>query len=197
MKIEIIRNRRRQPMKASDFMTRTVITIDEQALIAEALQLMLGKAISGLPVVDCNNQLVGIITEGDLLRRAQLATDRHVARWKSLLLGPRYLALEYVRTHRRSVASVMTRETLCIAEDTPLSMIFRIMEQGHVKRLPVTRDGKVIGIVSRRDVLQPRSAVVGAPHGRIVAAVRTHFGKYGWPGATRESTIGQPSNRDS
>jgi len=184
-------------MKASDFMTRTVITIDEQALIAEALQLMLGKAIGALPVVDCNNQLVGIITEGDLLRRAQLATDRHAARWKSLLLGPRYSALEYVRTHRRTVASVMTRETLCIAEDTPLSMIFRIMEQGHVKRLPVTRDGKVIGIVSLRDVLQPRSAVVGDPHGRIVAAVRTHFGKYGWPGATGESTMGQPSNRDS
>jgi CBS domain-containing protein len=196
MKIAIIR-KRRQPMKASDFMTRTVITIDEQAPIAEALQLMLGKAISGLPVVDCNNQLVGIITQGDLLRRAQLATDRHVAWWKHLLLRPRYSALEYVRTHRRSVASVMTRETLCIAEDTPLSMIVRIMEQGQVKRLPVTKDGKVIGIVSRRDVLQLRSAVVGDPHRQIVAAVRTNCGKYGWPGARRESTMGQQSNRDS
>jgi CBS domain-containing protein len=150
-------------MKASDVMTRTVITVDEQAPIAEALHLMLGKAISGLPVLDCNNQLVGIITEGDLLRRAELATERHIAWWKNLLFGPWYSAQEYVRTHARTVGSVMTRETLCIAEDTPLSMIVEMMEQGHVKRLPVTKDGKVIGIVSRRDVLQPLSSVVEDP----------------------------------
>ena len=148
-------------MKASDVMTRTVITVDEQAPIAEALQLMLGKAISGLPVVNCDNQLVGIITEGDLLRRAELATERHISRWKNLLFGPWYSAEEYVRTHARSVGSIMTRETLCIAEDTPLSMIVSMMEQGHVKRLPVIKDGKVIGIVSRRDILQPLSSIVG------------------------------------
>jgi CBS domain-containing protein len=150
-------------MKASDIMTRTVITVDEQAPIAEALRLMLGKAISGLPVVDFNNQLVGIITEGDFLRRAELAMERPIAPWKTLLFGPWSSAQEYVRTHARTVGSVMTRETLCIAEDTPLSMIVRMMEQGHVKRLPVTKDGKVIGIVSRRDVLQPLSSVVGDP----------------------------------
>src|ERR1700690_2577288 len=148
-------------MKASDVLSRAVITVDEQAPIAEALRLMLGKAISGLPVVDCNGQLVAIITEGDLLRRAELATERHIAWWKNLLFGPGYSAREYVRTHARSVGSVMTRETLCIAEDTPLPMIVKMMEQGHVRRLPVTKDGKVIGIVSRRDVLQPLSSVVG------------------------------------
>lgn len=150
-------------MKAADVMTRTVVTIDEQAPVAEALRLMLGKAVSGLPVVDCNQQLVGIITEGDLLRRAELATERPIARWKNLLFGPWYAAEEYVRTHARSVGSIMTRETLCIAEDTPLSMIVRTMEQGHVKRLPVTKDGRVVGIVSRRDILQPLSALVGLP----------------------------------
>jgi len=150
-------------MKASDIMTRTVITVDEQAPIAEALRLMLGKAISGLPVVDFNNQLVGIITEGDFLRRAELAMEPPIAPSKKLLFGPWSSAQEYVRTHARTVGSVMTRETLCIAEDTPLSMIVRMMEQGHVKRLPVTKDGKVIGIVSRRDVLQPLSPVVGVP----------------------------------
>jgi CBS domain-containing protein len=148
-------------MKASDVMTRTVITVDEQAPIAEALQLMLRKAVSGLPVVNCNNQLVGIITEGDLLRRAALATERPIAWWKNLFFGPRFSAQEYVRTHPRSVGSVMTRETLCIAEDMPLSMIVRMMEQGHVKRLPVIKDSKIIGIVSRRDVLPPLSSIVG------------------------------------
>lgn len=153
-------------MKASDVMTRTVITVDEQAPIADALQLMLGKAVGGLPVVNCNNQLVGIITEGDLLRRAELATERHIVRWKNLLYGPWFSAQEYVRTHARSVASVMTRETLCIAEDTPLPMIVQMMEQGHVKRLPVIRDGKVIGIVSRRDIPRPLCSVVGDPLAR-------------------------------
>jgi CBS domain-containing protein len=148
-------------MQASDVMTRAVITIDAQAPISEALQLMLGKAIAGLPVVDCNNRLIGIITQGDLLRRAELATERHIGWWKNLLFGPWFSAKEYVRTHARSVGSVMTRETLCITEDTPLPMIVRMMEQGHVKRLPVTKDGKVIGIVSRRDILQPLSSVIG------------------------------------
>jgi CBS domain-containing protein len=148
-------------MKASDVMTQTVITINEQAPIAEALRLMLGKAISGLPVVNCNNQLVGIITEGDLLRRAELAMERPIAWWKTLFFGRWYSAEEYVRTHARTVGSVMTRETLCIAEDTPLSMIVRMMEQGQIKRLPVTKDGNVVGIVSRRDVLRPLTSVVG------------------------------------
>ncbi len=149
-------------MKASDVMTRTVITIKEHASVAEALRLMLGKAVSGLPVVDGNDQLVGIITEGDLLRRAELATGRHISRWKNLF-GSWFAANEYVRTHARSVGSVMTREILCITEDTPLPTLVQIMEEGHVKRLPVTKDGKVIGIVSRRDVLQPLSALVGKP----------------------------------
>ncbi len=213
-------------MKASDVMTRTVITVDEQAPIAEALQLMLRKAVSGLPVVNCNNQLVGIITEGDLLRRAELATERHIAWWKKLFFGPRFSAQEYVRTHHRSVGSVMTRETLCIAEDTALSMIVRMMEQGHVKRLPVIKGGKIIGIVSRRDVLPPLSSIVGdrlagsATDARIlqqierdlaaqpwcsqhnisvaVPAVRKHFGKYGWPVAAPGSTMDPlPRGRDS
>lgn len=155
-------------MKASDVMTRAVITIDEQASIAEALRLMLGNAIGGLPVVNYNNQLVGIITAEDLLRRAELATERHIAWWKNLLFGRWFSAQEYVRTHARSVASVMTRETLCIAEDTLLSMIVRMMEQGHVKRLPVIKDGEVIGIVSRRDILPPLSAIVTALRRSIV-----------------------------
>jgi CBS domain-containing protein len=157
-------------------MTRTVITIDEEAPIAEALHLMLGKAIGGLPVVDCNGQLVGIITEGDLMRRAELATEQDIAWWKNLLFGPRFSAQEYVRTHTRSVGSVMTRETLSIAEETPLSMIVRIMEQGHVKRLPVTKDGKVIGIVSRRDVLQPLSAAAGDPLAGSASDADPHLG---------------------
>jgi CBS domain-containing protein len=136
-------------VNASDVMTRTVICIDENASIAHALQLMLSKTIGGLPVVNFDKQLVGIVTEGDLLRRAELASQRHVAWLKNLL--------------SRSVGSIMTRETLCICEDTPLSTIVQIMGQGQVKRLPVTKGGKVIGIVSRRDVRRPLSSMVVEP----------------------------------
>lgn len=169
-------------MKASDVMTRTVTCIDERASIAQALQLMLGKAIGGLPVVDCNNQLVGIITEGDLLRRAELASESRLAWLKNRLFGPWFSAQEYVRTHARSVGSIMTRETLCISEETPLSMIVQIMDQGRVKRLPVTQGRSVIGIVSRRDVHHPLSAMVAelpakaASDADILARIRCGVG---------------------
>ena len=153
-------------------MTRAVITVDEQAAIAVALQLMLSNAIGGLPVVDFNNQLVGMITEGDLLRRAELETESNIAWWKNLLFGPRPSAKEYVRVHARSVGSVMTRETLCIDEDTPFPLIARMMEQGHVKRLPVVKDNKVIGIVSRHDVLQRLSSEIGEPRAAMEPAAQ-------------------------
>jgi signal-transduction protein with cAMP-binding, CBS, and nucleotidyltransferase domain len=82
---------------------------------------------------------------------------------KNLLFGPWFSATEYVHTHPRSVGSIMTSETLCISEDTPLSTIVQIMDQGQVKRLPVTKEGKVIGIVSRRDVQRPPSSAVVEP----------------------------------
>jgi CBS domain-containing protein len=150
-------------MQASDVMTRTVTCVDEHAPIAEALHLMLGKAIGALPVIDSQNQLVGIITEGDLLRRAEMAMEQHAAWWKNLLFGQWYAAREYVHSHVRSVGSIMTRETLCIAEDTPLSTIVQIMEQEQVKRLPVTSGRKVIGIVTRRDVLRSYSSNADKP----------------------------------
>ncbi len=156
-------------MKALDVMTRTVTCIDEQASIAQALQLMLGKAIGGLPVVDCNNQLVGIVTEGDLLRRAEMASEHPIAWLKNRLFGPSFSTREYVRHHARSVRSIMTRETLCISEDTPLSTVVQIMDQGQVKRLPVTKGRTVIGIVSRKDVRRPLSSMVDEPLARAAS----------------------------
>ncbi len=103
---------------------------------------------------------MGILSEGDLLRRAELATEPHIAWWKNLIFGPWYSAHEYVRSHARSVGSIMTREILCIEEETSLDRIVEIMQHGHVKRLPVVKDGKVVGIVSRRDLLKPLAAVV-------------------------------------
>jgi len=94
-------------MKASDVMSRNILSVGRDATIAEAIRLMLDNQISGLPVIDAG-RLVGILTEGDLLRRSETGTERHRPRWLEILMGPGRLAGEYVRTHGRKVEEIMT-----------------------------------------------------------------------------------------
>jgi CBS domain-containing protein len=136
-------------MKASDIMSPRVISIAPNASILEAIRVMLQKHISGLPVIDPSGALVGIVTEGDFLRRAETGTARSRPRWLEFLMGPDRMANEYVRAHARKVEDVMTREPITVTEDTPLDEVVRLMERKRVKRLPVVRGTEVIGIVSR------------------------------------------------
>jgi len=106
-----------------------------------------------LPVADGKTRLVGILTEGDLLRRSELGTAGQRSRWLDLLMSGR-LASEYVRTHTRRVSEIMTRDVVSVAEDTPLTEVVRLMERHRIKRVPVLRDGALIGIVSRADLLR-------------------------------------------
>ena len=140
-------------MKASDIMTRRVITIGRGASIMEAVRLMLQNRISGLPVVDEKERLVGIVTEGDFLRRAETRTERGRSRWLQFLVGPGRLAAEYVHSHGRKIEEVMTPEPHTVAADTPLDQVVRLMEKHHVKRVPVVDDGRVVGIISRANLL--------------------------------------------
>jgi len=113
--------RRRRNMKASDVMTVGAATISSDASVPEAARLMLQYAISGLPVVDDAGRLVGIVTEGDFLRRTETGTERrHRPRWLEFLLGPERLADEYVHSHSRKVEEVMTRRVVTVAEETPV-----------------------------------------------------------------------------
>lgn len=141
-------------MKAGDVMTRSVVTVEAGESIDRAIELMLDKHVSGLPVVDKTGRLVGIVTEGDFLRRVELGTAKRRPRWIEFFVGPGRLADEYVRTHARKVAEVMTTEVEAVAEDTPLDEIVGLMLQWHVKRLPVLRDGALVGIVSRADLMR-------------------------------------------
>lgn len=145
-------------MKAADVMTRRVVSVTPQGSVADAVRLMLAHGISGLPVVDADGDLAGILTEGDLLRRAETGTERQRPRWIAVLLGPGRLASEYVHTHGRKVAEVMTRDVASVAENTPLADVVALMERRRIKRVPVLRDGRVIGIVSRANLLR---ALVG------------------------------------
>src|SRR5271169_3392277 len=141
-------------MKASDVMTRNIFSVRPDATVAEAIRTMLDKQISGLPVIDEAGRLVGILTEGDLLRRGETGTERQRPRWLEILMGPGRLAGEYVRTHGRKVDGIMTRDLVSVTPDTPLKEVVELMERRRIKRVPVLDGDVPVGIVSRADLLR-------------------------------------------
>jgi len=141
-------------MRAHQIMTRQVITVGPDTAIVEAARIMLQNHVSGLPVVDAGGKLVGVVSEGDFIRRAEIGTQRKPGRWLQLLFGPGSSATDFVREQGRKVGEVMTREPLSIAEDAELPDIVEMMEKHHVKRLPVMRGDRMVGIVSRSNLLQ-------------------------------------------
>jgi CBS domain-containing protein len=140
-------------MQARDVMTLQVYVVKADAPIMDAVRLMLQNRISGLPVVGSNGELVGIVTEGDFLRRGEIGTQRRRSRWLEFLIGPGRLADEYVHACGRRVEEVMTRDPITITEDTPLTEVVELMERHRIKRLPVMRQGKIVGIVSRANIM--------------------------------------------
>jgi CBS domain-containing protein len=141
-------------MRAHQIMTRPVISITPETAIADAANTMLQKHISGLPVVDASGKLIGIVSEGDFIRRSEIGTQRKRGRFLKFILGPGKEANDFVREHGRKVAEIMTPEPLTITEDTQLEEIVELMEKNNVKRLPVMRGDKLVGIVSRANLLQ-------------------------------------------
>jgi CBS domain-containing protein len=141
-------------MRAHQIMTRQVITVRPDASIVEAAKIMLGHHISGLPVVDEAGRLVGIVSEGDFLRRQEIGTPRRRARWLQLLLGPGHAATEFVHEHGRKVRDIMTADPKVVDEDTALADVVQQMEQNGIKRLPVTRGEHIVGIVTRKNLLR-------------------------------------------
>jgi len=141
-------------MRAHQIMTRPVITVAPETTIVEAANTMLQKHVSGLPVVNAAGKLVGIISEGDFIRRSEIGTQRRRGRFLRFILGSGKEASDFVHENGRKVAEIMTPEPLAITEDTALEEIVELMEKNKVKRLPVIRDNKVVGIVSRANLLQ-------------------------------------------
>jgi CBS domain-containing protein len=132
-----------------------------ESSILEAARLMLQNRISGLPVVDSNKNLVGIVTEGDFLRRRETGTQRQRPRWLEFILGPGKLASEYTHAAGRRVDEVMTDEVYTATEDMPLEQAVHLMERYRIKRLPVVRGNTPVGIVTRANIL---SAVARLAH---------------------------------
>jgi CBS-domain-containing membrane protein len=140
-------------MNVGDVMTTHVLSVPPDASVAVAAQLMLQKRISGLPVINDHGNLEGIVTEGDFLRRAETDTGRRRPKWIEFFMGPGRLADEYVRFSGRKVSNVMTHEVQTVPPDTPLEQVVRLMERHNIKRVPVVEKGKVIGIVTRANLL--------------------------------------------
>ena len=141
-------------MRAHHIMTRQVITIGPESPIVEAAKTMLQHHISGLPVVDAAGKLIGIVSESDFIRRAEIGTQRERGRWLRFLVGPGRIASDFVHERGRKLRQIMTPDPVAIAEDTPLREIVRTMDQHHVKRLPVVRRDRLVGIVTRCNLLQ-------------------------------------------
>ena len=141
-------------MNAADVMVTNVITVGPDACLQDVAHLFLTNRISAAPVVGTDGKIVGIVSEGDLMRRAEAGTGRRRSWWLSLLTGREVLAAEYIKEHSRKVADVMTREVITAAPQTPLRDIANILEKNGIKRVPIVDGGKIIGIVSRANLLQ-------------------------------------------
>jgi CBS domain-containing protein len=141
-------------MRAHQIMTRQVITVGPDTTIVEAAGLMLQNHVSGLPVLGAGGKLIGIVSEGDFIRRAEIGTQRKRSPWLRFLLGPGGAATDFVHERGRKVGEVMTPEPFTVTEDAQLEDIVELMEKNHVKRLPVMRGDRMVGIVSRSNLLQ-------------------------------------------
>jgi CBS domain-containing protein len=173
-------------MRVGDVMTRNVVSVRPDDTILKAARLMLQNRISGLPVVDAADNLVGMITEGDFLRRTEFKTDRRRPKWIEFVVGPGRLADEYTHTSGRKVEEVMTQDPVTVGEDDSLATTVELMERERIKRLPVLRDGKITGIISRANLVRALVSLAQASkvpaegdaviHDQILAA----FGAQPW-----------------
>jgi CBS domain-containing protein len=141
-------------MRAHQIMTKPVVTVAPDATIVDAANIMLSRHISGLPVVDASGKLVGIVSEGDFIRRTEIGTGRRRGRWLQFILGPGKSPSDFVHEHGRRIAEIMTGSPVTITEDTSLADIADLMEKKNVKRLPVLRCEEVVGIITRTNLLQ-------------------------------------------
>jgi CBS domain-containing protein len=179
-------------MRADEVMTRNPTTIAPEAAVAEAVRLMLEARVSGLPVVNDAGALVGVITEGDLLSRAELGTEKKRSKWLEFLFGPGRSAEDFVQSHGRRVGEVMTRTPISVAPDARLDEVVGLMIDKRVKRLPVVEGGRLVGVVSRADLLRALSgAFAAAPAAEgavgdedLVAKIRAALAAESWAPST-------------
>jgi CBS domain-containing protein len=150
-----------------DVMTTDVVTVDPTTSVQALAMLLSERGISGVPVVDSDSRLVGIVSEGDLLHRVEAGTARLAGRrrswWLDTIASDRDLARNYVKSHGRTAKDVMTPNVISVIDTTELAEIALLLETKRIKRVPVLRDGKLVGIVSRANLVRALAAMKSEP----------------------------------
>jgi CBS domain-containing protein len=141
-------------MKARDLMTPDVVTVAPNTPVMGVARLLAERHISGVPVTDADRKILGVVTEGDLIKQVSGRSDESPGFFKSLFADPAKMAEQYVKSHGRTAADIMTPDPLCVTEDTPAGEIAELLDKEHVRRVFVTRDGRLVGVVSRADLLR-------------------------------------------
>src|SRR5262245_51233763 len=154
-------------MRAADVMTSEVISVDPDMSVHALAALLSERGISGVPVVDAEGRVIGIVSEGDLLHRIETGTQRRTGRrrswWLEGIASDREQARDYVKSHARTVKDVMTRDVVSVSDTTELAEIANLLETKRIKRVPVVRDRKLVGIVSRANLVRALAIAKSAP----------------------------------
>lgn len=150
-------------MRAADIMTGNVITVAPTASVQAAARLLAEKDISAVPVVDREGRVIGMVSEGDLIHRTEIGTEPRRSWWLEMLASTDRSAGDYIKSHGREVRDVMTRDVLSVTEETPIRDIALLLETHRIKRVPVMRDGKLVGIVSRANLVQALATTIEEP----------------------------------
>jgi CBS-domain-containing membrane protein len=141
-------------MNASDVMVSTVITVHPSTTVQEVADLLLRNRISAVPVVGADSKLIGIVSEGDLINRPDSQTTHRGSWWLEAIASSQTLAARYVKSHSRKVADVMTHDVITASPETPVAEVAGLLEKNSIKRVPIMKDDKIVGIVSRANLLQ-------------------------------------------
>lgn len=161
-------------MKAMDVMVRDVVTIRPNATVKEAIDLLVQHDISAIPVVDHAGAVVGIISEADLVRRADIGTEKHRPWWLEAITPATTLAADFAKAHGQRVDEVMSTQIVAAEPETPLSEVATLLERHRIKRVPVIQNGKLVGIVSRANLIQAMaSSSPGAGGGSVSSQDRS------------------------
>jgi CBS domain-containing protein len=148
-------------MRAIDVMVRDVVTVSPDTDVGDAVKLLAEHDVSALPVLDANRNLVGVLSEADLIHRVEIGTEKHRPWWLEAVTGASTPAEEFAKSHGKKVGELMTTSVVAVSEETPLSEIAALFEHKRIKRVPVVKDGKLVGIVSRANLIQALASVVG------------------------------------
>ncbi|MCC6947382.1 MAG: CBS domain-containing protein [Bradyrhizobiaceae bacterium] len=151
-------------MKARDIMTTQVISVRPGVSVAQVADILVKRGISAVPVVDEKGAIVGIVSEGDLIRRAETGTARRRSWWLSLLTGEVSSASDFIKANALKVDDIMTRDVVTVSDETPVQEIAEVLEKKHIKRVPVVANGQLVGIISRANLVQALAAAIHRPH---------------------------------